>query len=132
MMESLHVYKTENQTVGQLLVSPDAHSTFISLCSELSPEFQPCSQQGSLFKVLEASAMTPKHTLLRKAPVCFCHCCFLCLCVGPPGPNTGLSSPFLYTRVVFLLCDHGTSMKTVLHINEVFFSCNHVLESKRT
>lgn len=26
MMESLHVYKTENQTVGQLLVSPDAHS----------------------------------------------------------------------------------------------------------
>lgn len=74
--------------------------------------------------------MTPKHTLLGKALVCFYHSAF-CVSVGATRVKHRSLLSFPVYSVLFLLCDHGTSMKTVLHINEVFFSCNHVLESKR-
>lgn len=51
------------------------------------------------------------------------------LCLGDSRVRRLSLLPFLYSAP---LCDHGTSMKTVLHVNEVFFSCNHGLGSKRT
>lgn len=51
------------------------------------------------------------------------------LCLGDSRVRRLSLLSFLYSAP---LCDHGTSMKTVLHVNEVFFSCNHGLGSKRT